>query len=70
MLPRACVVLLALLESFFALMLVAGHSQFAGRTLVRISPAHGVDAGDLPVAVFWLAAMACCAVLWRTTKPE
>lgn len=69
MLARACVLLLALVQSFFALMLVAGHSRFSGHVLVTVSRTHGLDSGDLPVIVLWLVAMACCAVVWWRAKP-
>jgi hypothetical protein len=70
MLVRLCISLLALAQTAFALLLVAGHSRFAGRVLVAISPTHGLDQGDVPVLAVWLVCMLCCAVLWVKTKPE
>jgi hypothetical protein len=69
-LARLCVLLLAVATTVFALLLVAGHSQFAGHVLISVSPDHGLDSGDVPVLALWLVCMACCAVLWGRTKPE
>jgi hypothetical protein len=66
-LARACLIVLAGVQTFFAFLLVAGHSRFAGHVLISISPTHGLDSGDLPVLFLWLVSMTCCAVVWSKT---
>lgn len=70
MLARACVLLLVVVQTFFAFLLVAGHSRFSGDTLLKVSPDHGLNGGDIPVLVLWLVSMACYAVIWVKAKPR
>ncbi len=65
MFERVCVVVLALVLTLLAFVSVAGHGPFAGEVLYTISPTHGIDEGDVPIAVAWALGMGCLAVLWR-----
>ena len=65
MLERACLALVALALTVLSVIAVAGHSRFAGEVLFALTPTHGVDEGDVPVALTWLVGMIGLAVLWR-----
>lgn len=69
MFARLSILLLVGVQTAFAFLLVAGHSRFSGETLMRFSPDHGVNGGDIPVIALWVLAMMCCAVLWTRTRP-
>jgi hypothetical protein len=61
---RVLLVLVAAALSVLALRSVAGHDRLAGHTLISLTMDHGIDAGDLPVALVWVVGMVCLALLW------
>lgn len=60
---RAIAILLALVISLLALLLLAGHGPWSGRTLVDFGGRHGLNTGDLPVLLLWSVGMAGCGYL-------
>ena len=62
---RVLIAVAAAVISVLAVMLIAGHGPWAGKTLLTISDEHGLNAGDLPVLAAWVAGVSACAVLWR-----
>ena len=65
MLQRFCIVVLAVVLTLLFAVSVAGHGPLAGRVLFTISPTHGVDEGDVPMALAWVLGMGCLTILWR-----
>lgn len=45
-----------------ALLLVTGHEEWAGPTLVAVTPEHGLNEGDVPVVALAVLAL---ALIWR-----
>jgi hypothetical protein len=62
---RACIVVLAVVLTLLFAVSVAGHGPLAGQVLYTISPTHGVDEGDVPMAIAWALGMGCLLGLWR-----
>ena len=60
---RAIALLLALVISLLALLLLAGHGPWSGRTLIDFGGRHGLNTGDLPVLLLWAVGMAGCGYL-------
>ncbi|GEP33620.1 hypothetical protein NSZ01_13880 [Nocardioides szechwanensis] len=60
---RAIAILLALVISLLALLLLAGHGPWSGRTLIDFGGRHGLNTGDLPVLLLWAVGMGGCSYL-------
>lgn len=60
---RAIAILLALVISVLALLLLAGHGPWAGRTLIELGGRHGLNTGDIPVLLLWAVGMGGCGYL-------
>lgn len=58
--PEALV--LAVILTAFAFLLVAGHSRWAGSSLIYVVDNHGLNVGDVGVLVAWAAGM---VLTWR-----
>ena len=65
MTERACLVVVAAIITMVSLVAVAGHGPFAGHVLLALTANHGIDEGDVPVALAWLVAMCCLVAVWR-----
>ncbi|NPC97264.1 hypothetical protein [Nocardioides sp. zg-DK7169] len=65
MLRMTLALVAALCLTALAVLLIAGHGPWSGRTLFPVAPGHGINVGDLPVFGFWGLGVAACAVLAR-----
>lgn len=63
----ATAVALSLVVLGLAFLLVAGHEEWAGPTLVALSAEHGLNEGDLPVL---LLAVVLLVLIWRWWRSE
>ena len=66
---RLVSIAVAWIISVLTLLLLAGHSPWAGPLLVGVGDTHGLKVGDLPVLGLWLAGMVCSWFLWRWAEP-
>jgi hypothetical protein len=48
----------SLVLTAFAVVLLAGHSRWAGRELVSVLPSHGLNTGDIWVLLAWAGGVA------------
>ncbi|MDN4174496.1 hypothetical protein QWY28_16165 [Nocardioides sp. SOB77] len=63
--PLALVLVLAGVLSVLTSLLIAGHGPWAGPTVLKLSPNHGLNLGDIPVLGLWALGMGACAALAR-----
>lgn len=67
---RLLAIILAEVVSIFSVLLIAGHGPWAGPLLLKVSENHGLNVGDVPVLVLWVAGLAACVSLWRAGAPR
>ncbi|MDN4163323.1 hypothetical protein [Nocardioides abyssi] len=66
---RLLAVVLAEVVSILSVLLIAGHGPWAGPLLLKVSENHGLNVGDVPVLVLWVAGLAASVELWRRGSP-
>lgn len=70
MLGRWIAIALFVILTYFLFLVTAGHSRWAGETLIRATSEHGVNQGDVPAVAAWLVGSGCCWWIWQRQSPR